>query len=74
MLLNCGLLLGAGAYALLAFRWRFPELLLLGFVVYYFAGLVVMVGNERMFVQAIPPLTILTASLAHHLPGRSGSR
>ena len=74
LLLNCGLMVGAGAYALLAFRWRFPELLLLGFVVYYFAGLIVMVGNERMFVQAIPPLTILTASLAGRLPGRSGSR
>jgi hypothetical protein len=74
LLLNCGLMVGAGAYALLAFRWRFPELLLLGFVVYYFAGLVVMVGNERMFVQAIPPLTILTASLAGRLPARSGGR
>ena len=72
LLLNCGLLLGAGAYALLAFRWRFPELLLLGFVAYYFAGLVVMVGNERMFVQAIAPLTILTASLARRPLRRSG--
>jgi len=74
LLLNFGLMVGAGAYALLAFRWRFPELLLLGFVVYYFAGLVVMVGNERMFVQAIPPLTILTASLAGRLPRRSGAQ
>lgn len=73
LLLNFGLIVGAGAYALLAFRWRFPELLLLGFVAYYFAGLVVMVGNERMFVQAIPPLTILTASLARRLPGRSSA-
>jgi hypothetical protein len=74
LLLNCGLIVGTGAYALLAFRWRFRELLLLGFLVYYFAGLVVMVGNERMFVQAIPSLTILTASLAGRLPSRSGDR
>jgi len=72
LILNCALIAGAAAYALLGFRGRFPELLLLGFVAYYFAGLIVMVGNERMFVQAIPPLTILTASLVRLLPGRSG--
>lgn len=71
--LNFGLLLGAGVYLLLGFRWRFPELLLLGFLGYYFAGLVVMVGNERMFVQAIAPLTILTASLARRPLRRSGT-
>jgi hypothetical protein len=72
LILSCGLVAGAGAYALLTFRFRFAELLLLGFVVYYFAGLLAMVGNERMFVQAIPPLTILTASLARRPPPRGG--
>jgi hypothetical protein len=72
LILSWGIVAGACAHALLAFRFRLPDLLLVGFVLYYFAGLLVVVGNERMFVQAIPPLTILTASLARRWRPRGG--